>query len=60
MGNEGEEGRGSWIEEPWFGEGDGGGGDARRFPFHFELKEGAPSGSSGSASDISEILENGV
>ena len=49
-GEKGEEDRGK----------EDGGGDARCFPFRFNVEEGARSGGSDSASDTSEFLEDGV
>ena len=49
----------SLTGEPWF-EREEGGGDARRFPFRFEVEEGTIFGGSESASDIPEFLRDGV
>ena len=59
MDKEGEGERDSLTEEPSFGE-EASGGDARRFPFRFGVEHGTLVGSSESASEISEFLEDGV
>ena len=59
MGEEGEGERDPLTEEPSFGEEEGG-GDTRRFPFHFKAGEETLPGCLESVSDISEFLEDGV